>query len=77
MSIKPPDKLFRGRIFGAVNWFQWLWAMGFYKNNRFKLDPKYKDMCEHKMNLIIEEANSLAKILPNHYEYLKKFYGRE
>ena len=77
MSIKPPDKLFRGRIFGAVNWFQWLWAMGFYKNNGYKLDPKYKEMCEHKVNLIKEESNSLSKILPNHYEYLKKFYGRE
>lgn len=77
MSIRPPSQLFRGRIFGAVNWFQWLWAMGFYRGSQYKMDPKYKEVCEHKLKLIEDEANSLTSFLPNHYEYLKKYYGRE
>jgi tryptophan halogenase len=77
MSIQPPEQLFRGRIFGGVNWFQWLWAMGFYKNSRFKLNPKYDKFCDMKMEIIRKEAELLVDQLPNHYEYLKKFYGRD
>ena len=77
MSIQPPEQLFRGRIFGGVNWFQWLWAMGFYKNSRFKLNPKYDKFCDMKMEVIRKEAELLVDQLPNHYEYLKKFYGRD
>lgn len=77
MGVQPPQQLFRGRIFGAINWFQWLWAMGFYKNHPYKMNPKYKGISEHKLNLIIEESKGLTDLLPNHYEYLRKFYGRD
>ena len=77
MSIKPPDQLFRGRIFGGVNWFQWLWAMGLYKKHPFKLEEKYEKLCDLKMEVIKKESEELVKIFPNHYEYLKNLYGRD
>lgn len=77
MSMQPPSQLFRGRIFGAVNWFQWLWAMGFYSNSQYKMNPKYLDICKHKLQLIENESFSLTSILPNHYDFLKNRYGRE
>lgn len=77
MASRPPEQLFRGRIFGGVNWFQWLWAMGFYKNSRYKLDSKYEQFCDMKMELIKKESEMLSEQLPNHYEYLKKLYGRD
>lgn len=77
MGSQPPNELFRGRIFGSVNWFQWLWAMGFYKNHPFKLESKYEKYCDIKMDTIKYESERISEILPNHYEYLKKFYGRD
>lgn len=77
MSIAPPSELFRGRIFGAVNWFQWLWAMGFYKNHPFRLEPKYEKFCDIKIDVIKKQSEELSKILPNHYDYLRKLYGRD
>lgn len=77
MGVQPPQQLFRGRIFGGVNWFQWLWAMGFYKNHYFKLNPKYDSISEMKLELIKKESELLTNILPNHYEYLKQMYGRD
>jgi tryptophan halogenase len=77
MSSRPPEQLFSGRIFAATNWVQWLWGTGFYKNMDYKIDEKYKDICEIKMDLIKTESEKLSKILPNHYEYLKNLYGRD
>jgi len=77
MGIQPPQELFRGRIFGGVNWFQWLWAMGFYKKHPYKLNPKYNEICDLKIDMIKYEADLLSKILPNHYEFLRKTYGRD
>jgi tryptophan halogenase len=83
MAVTPPEQLFRGRIFGSVNWFQWLWATNYFNNNpfgiktKFKLDPKYFDYCEGKIELIKHEAKLLTGLLPNMYDYLKKVYGRD
>lgn len=77
LEKKPPSHMFRGRIFGAVNWFQWLWGMGFYKNCQWKIHEKYKKLCEHKIELIKRESDSLCELFPNLYEYLKGFYGRD
>ena len=77
MGVKPPDQLFRGRIFGGVNWFQWLWAMGFYKGHPFKLDSKYNAFCEMKIEDIKHKAELLSKVMPNHYDYLNKLYKRD
>ena len=77
MSMQPPQELFRGRIFAASNWVQWLWGMGFYENMNFKMDPKYNELCEMKIKLIKKESEELSKILPNHYDYLRKLYGRD
>jgi tryptophan 6-halogenase len=77
LAGKPPSELFRGRIFGAVNWFQWLWAMGYYKGSNWKIKEKYKPLCEHKIDLIKHESESICKVFPNMYDYLKEFYGRD
>jgi len=77
LEKKPPSHMFRGRIFGAVNWFQWLWGMGFYKNCQWKIHEEYKKLCEHKINLIKRESDSLCDLFPNLYDYLKGFYGRD
>lgn len=77
MSIKPPDTLFRGRIFGGVNWFQWLWAMGFYKNHHFKLHPKYDQFCDVEIENIKHKSELLSELMPNHYEYLRNLYKRD
>lgn len=77
MSVQPPEQLFRGRIFAASNWVQWLWATGFYKNMDYKINPKYKDISEMNIDLIKMESEKLSEMLPNHYEYLKKMYGRD
>ena len=77
MGTMPPSQLFRGRIFGAVNWFQWFWAMGFYKDHPFKLNPKYDAVCDNKIDVIKYEAEKIAELLPNHYDYLKKLYNRD
>ena len=77
MGIQPPPELFRGRIFGSVNWFQWFWAMGFYKNHPFKLDSKYDAFCDSKIETIKFKAAKMVELLPNHYEYLKNLYGRD
>jgi tryptophan halogenase len=77
MSNRPPEQLFSGRIFAATNWVQWLWGTGFYEKMNYKIDPKYKDICEMKIDLIKMESERLSEMLPNHYEYLRKFYGRD
>jgi tryptophan halogenase len=77
MNAMPPSELFRGRIFGSVNWFQWFWAMGMYKNHPFKLDPKYDKFCDNKIDVIKYDAQKMSEILPNHYDYLRKMYGRD
>lgn len=77
LEAKPPARMFRGRIFGAVNWFQWLWGMGFYKNCTWKINEKYKKLCEHRINLIKRESDSICEVFPNHYDYLKQFYNRD
>ena len=83
MSVRPVETLFRGRIFGAANWFQWLWSTNFFRNNpfglkpRIKINPEHENYCEGRIGLIKDESEMLNKILPSHYEYLRKFYGRE
>jgi hypothetical protein len=51
--------------------------MGMYKGHPFKLDPKYEKFCDIKIETIKHESDLMVKLFPNHYEYLRKFYGRD
>lgn len=83
MSVQPPKELFRGRIFGGTNWFQWLWSTSFYTNNPFNITARvnikeeYRPYLEGKIELIKKESEILENILPNVYDYLRKMYGRD
>lgn len=74
---QPMGHMFRGRIFGSINWFQWLWGCGFYKDTDFKLTKEEIKFCEHRMNVIKTEGDSLVDLLPSTYEFLKNKYNRD
>ena len=83
MSVRPAEEMFRGRIFGSVNWFQWLWGTGFFYNNPFGRTPridikeKYIPYMEKKIDLIKYEVGLLKQLLPNLYDQLRERYGRD
>jgi tryptophan halogenase len=83
MSVRPVAELFRARIFGSINWFQWLWGTGFFKNNPFgrtpstNINPKHEEYLESRIDLIKQESEFLSNQLPNIYDYLKERYGRK
>jgi len=83
MSVRPADEMFRGRIFGSVNWFQWLWGTGYFYNNPFGRTPrtdikeKYIPYMEKKIDLIKYEVGLLKQLLPNLYDQLREKYGRD
>ncbi len=83
MAVRPAEELFRGRIFGSVNWFQWLWGTGFFYNNpfgrrpRIEIKEKYLPYMEKKIDLIKYETKLLTELLPNLYEQLREKYGRD
>ena len=83
MSVRPVDEMFRGRIFGSINWFQWLWGTGFFQNNPFGRKPhceipsEYYEYIQGRIELIKNETELLKNSLPNLYDYLQKMYGRD
>ena len=83
MSVRPAEEMFRGRIFGSVNWFQWLWGTGYFYNNPFGRTPrtdikeKYIPYMEKKIDLIKYEVGLLKQLLPNLYDQLREKYGRD
>ena len=83
MSVRPTEEMFRGRIFGSVNWFQWLWGTEFFLNNPFGRKPKvevkesYIPFMRKKIDLIKYEVELLKELLPNLYDQLREKYGRD